>query len=145
MSEAVANIGRQLTVSLYIEDRKAGRDFSNMKNWSWSPTYYSGEDEYLGDGEVRPWQQGKGAEGSFSIEESDASFIHQIMQAISDAEIAGQRPKIVLVERTVSTSGGPLGKVTFPNVTLTMDTSQPSKGERKVRNFKFRSSVPRQE
>lgn len=144
MSEATANLGRQVTVSVYVEDRKAAV-FKNLKAWNWSKTYYSGEDEYLGDASPKPWQVPKGAEGGGSIEEDDAAATNALMQALADAELTGQRPKVVLVERTTSSSGGPLAKVTFPDATITLDSSSPSKGERKVRALKFRSAVPKEE
>jgi hypothetical protein len=144
MPETVKNVGANVQIRIYIEDKKLGRDFTQVTNWQWNKTYYEGDDEYLGPADVEPWQLPKGAEGSFTIEEANASYVGDIERARSDAERSGQKPKVVITETTINNDGSS-SKTTFTKVVLKKKKNAPGKGEKITHEYNFRSAVPKEE
>ncbi len=142
MSTPTANLGVTKKVTIYVEDSNLGRDFVNMTSFSWEPKYVEGDDEYLGESEEEPWQRATGASGAFDIDERDADYCNRLEQALRDAERTGQKPKVRIVERTLSNSGT-TSKMTFSNAVLKVKVATGGKNEKIKRSYTWRSSAPK--
>lgn len=145
MADGNKNLGSSRVIRFYVEDKKLGRDFTNLKNWNWEPTYYEGDDEFLGPSDVEPWQRPKIAQGGCDIEEQDASYVGQVAQAIRDAELAGTKPKVEITEAINNEGIGTTSKVRFRKVVLKFKTAVNGKGEKVIRSLSFRSVLPKEE
>lgn len=124
----IPNLGANVQVLIYVENKRLNRDFKQIKDFSDAPEYYEGADEYLGNGPVEPWQRFKTSKISFSIEESDDGYVSTVLNAIKVAEEAGTRPKIEIVMLTTN-NNGTTSKTTYGKVTMRAERSAGGKGE----------------
>lgn len=134
MAKTAKTLGANEYVDLYIENKKAGGDFKLVKKASRKHNFYEGEDEYLGDGPVTPWQRYKNSEGQFEIDDRDTVATMAIEDAILQADMTGQSPDIKLVYRTM-TNGGAISKEEFSDVVLKPSKDVGGKGERVTRSY----------
>lgn len=144
MAETTPNRGQSTTIAVYVEKKKLGGDFTRVTNFKAQKDYVEGEDRYLGKTDAEPWQVCTGASGSFDIEETDAALLNGIDSAITAAEVAGQKPDIVIVQR-VNNSNGTTAKTTYPKCVVKRSTDVSGQFDKRKHSYTFKSSRPGEE
>jgi hypothetical protein len=129
MAEPMKNLGDDVSVDVFVEDVKLNKDFKNKIKWEVDHEYYEGNDEHIGGKPVDPWQRYKISNFSFDFEEENASHVAQVIQAVDDAAAAGQKAKIVVVEKTNNTDGT-VSKSTYTRCVMKFKKTVSGKGEK---------------
>lgn len=134
MADTVKNLGRNTRQALYVNDVRLGRDFRNIKNFKRNFDFYEGMDEYLGRGDVEPWQVFKTGTFSFTIEEDNAGQVDTVMNAIHVSEKNGTKPNIRVVEETENNDGTTTAMI-YTKITMKAGRDTPAKGDKVTRDF----------
>lgn len=129
MAEAAHNLGDNEFLHVYVEGRKIGGNMKNVVSFSCEDEYYEGEDEYLGQQRVRPWQKYKISTGEFACETSNAGFFQDLQKTLDASYAVGQLPKIVLVNETRN-SDGTTSKLEFVDCVVKLKKDSSGKGEK---------------
>ena len=146
MADQMHNLGAQVTVGVYVETspgklQRLIRDFSEVLQFTYEDKYYEGDDEYLGPGDVEPWQRPKQTEGTFSTNERNALAIEGVLNGLKQNELTGTRPN-VMISRTTTNTDGTISKIQWKKCVLKGKFEAPGKGEKNKWMFTWRGVPP---
>ena len=122
-------LGADFKVSIYVENKRVARDFTNVKSCSAKDEYYSGTDEHLDKEDVARWQRYKETKGAIEFEPDNLGYMWAVRKAIQVVERAGQKPNVKLVLQ-VRNGDGSTSEDSFKDVNLDFGSDAKDRGNR---------------